>query len=312
MRRVIFMVIPQFEINQAERPLPKGNMVQTNFFNRSFLIACLSSSLLLGVILFTIVYFIGKTGINVFHDVSFKEFFLSIKWEPYENHFGAGSFIIGTLSLTALTLLFTVPISLSIAIFNTQFAPNWLRNILALTLDILVGIPSIVYGYIGLTLLVPFIRDLFNTGLGSGLLAASLVLTLMCIPTVVKITEDSFMAVPNDLKEASYALGSTHIQMIRRVLLPASSSGVTTGIILGMARAIGETMAVVMVIGNTAQLAKSLTMPTSVLTSNIVMEILNVSYDSTWNYALYMMAFILLCISLILIIFIRKLRKKGA
>lgn len=306
------MAIPQVEISQVFRQTQKKTTFQSTIFNRSFLLACFCSSLILGIILFTIVYFIGKTGIQVFHDVSFKEFFLSLKWEPYENHFGAGSFIIGTLSLTALTLLFTVPISLSIAIFNTQFAPVWLRNFLALSLDILVGIPSIVYGYIGLTLLIPFIRDTFQTGLGSGLLAASLVLTLMCIPTVVKISEDSFMAVPNELKDASYALGSTHFQMIRRVLIPASSSGVTTAIILGMARAIGETMAVVMVIGNTAQIAKSLTMPTSVLTSNIVMEILNVSYDSTWNYALYMMAFILLCISLLLIIIIRNLRKKGA
>lgn len=306
------MSIPQIEISQAFRQTKKKTSYQSIIFNRSFLLACFCSSLLLGVILLTIVYFIGKTGIHVFQDVSFKEFFLSLKWEPYENHFGAGSFIIGTLGLTALTLLFTVPISLSIAIFNTQFAPVWLRNFLSLTLDILVGIPSIVYGYIGLTLLIPLIRDTFNTGLGSGLLAASLVLTLMCIPTVVKISEDSFIAVPNELKEASYALGSTHFQMIRRVLIPASSSGVTTAIILGMARAIGETMAVVMVIGNTAQIAKSLTMPTSVLTSNIVMEILNVSYDSTWNYALYMMAFILLCISLFLIIIIRNLRKKGA
>lgn len=307
------MGIPQLETDQQViQATKKRNLYQTTFFNRSFLIACLSSSLLLGIILFAIVYFIGKTGIHVFHDVSFKEFFFSLKWEPNENKFGAASFIIGTFSLTALTLLFTIPISLSIAIFNTQFAPTWLRNILALSLDILVGIPSIVYGYIGLTLLIPFIRTTFNTGLGSGLLAASFVLTLMCIPTVVKITEDSFMAVPTDLKEASYALGSTHIQMIRRVLIPTSASGVTTAIILGMARAIGETMAVVMVIGNTAQLAKSLFMPTSVLTSDIVMEILNVSYDSTWNYALYMMAFILLCISLFLIVVIRNLRKKGA
>jgi phosphate transport system permease protein len=306
------MAIPQVEISQVFRQTQKKTTFQSTIFNRSFLLACFCSSFILGIILFTIVYFIGKTGIHVFHDVSLKEFFLSFKWEPYENHFGAGSFIIGTLSLTALTLLFTVPISLSIAIFNTQFAPVWLRNFLSLSLDILVGIPSIVYGYIGLTLLIPLIRDTFHTGLGSGLLAASLVLTLMCIPTVVKISEDSFMAVPNELKDASYALGSTHFQMIRRVLIPASSSGVTTAIILGMARAIGETMAVVMVIGNTAQIAKSLTMPTSVLTSNIVMEILNVSYDSTWNYALYMMAFILLCISLLLIIIIRNLRKKGA
>jgi phosphate transport system permease protein len=208
-------------------------------------------------------------------------------------------------------MIISVPLSLCIAIFNTQFAPKWLSNYISLALDVLVGIPSIVFGYLGATLLVPFVRNLFHTNIGDGLFSASIVLSLMCIPTIVKITQDSLVAVPNELKEASYGLGSTHTQMIRKVLIPTASSGITTAIILGMARALGETMAVVMVIGNTPQLAKTLTTPTSVLTSNIVMQILDVPFDSTWNEALYMMAFLLLLISLVLIVIIRLLRNKG-
>jgi phosphate transport system permease protein len=269
------------------------------------------SVLLLGFILFSILFFIGKTGILVFKDISFAEFFFSLNWEPYEDHYGAGIFILGTFALTALTLFIAVPVSLMIAIFSAEIAPIWLKNILRPTLDLLVGIPSIVYGYLGITILVPFIRKVTGTSIGEGLLAAAIVLTIMVLPTISRISDDAISAVPKEYREASYALGSTRFQMIIKVLLPAAKQGIVTAIILGMARAIGETMAVVMVIGNTAILPSSLFSPTSVLTSNIVMEILNVQYDSTWNYALYMMAFLLLLISLFLIMIIRKLRVKG-
>ena len=305
------MAIPLLQEELNTNTKKKTSFFQTTIFNRSFLVACITSSLLLGIILLAIVLFIGKTGLLVFKDVSPKHFFFSLKWTPESNHFGSGIFVIGTFCLTALAMLITVPISLCIAIYNSEFAPKWLSNIIGLLLDILVGIPSIVYGYLGATLLVPFIREVLHTDMGDGLLAAALVLSVMCIPTVAKITEDAFLSVPNELKEASFGLGSTHIQMIRRVLIPSSLSGITTAVVLGMARAIGETMAVVMVIGNTAQLAHTLTTPTAVLTSNIVMQIQDVAFDSTWNYALYMMAFLLLCISLILIVIVRKLRNKG-
>ncbi len=134
---------------------------------------------------------------------------------------------------------------------------------------------------------------------------------MMVLPTVTRISDDAICAVPQHLREAGYALGSTKLQVITRIVLPAARPGILTAIILGMTRAIGETMAVVMVIGNTAQFGWDLLTPTSVLTSNIVMQITNVQFDSTWNYALYMMAFLLLFISLVLIIIIRQLRPKG-
>lgn len=279
--------------------------------NNAFRYACLVSALSLGVALFSIIVFISQTGFLVFKDISWKEFFFSATWEPFEEKYGAAVFILGTLYLTFLTLMICTPIALAIAIFIAEIAPTWLKNIMRPMLDLLVGIPSIVYGFLGLTILIPFIRETTGTLVGDGFLAAALVLTMMVLPTVTRISDDAICAVPQHLREAGYALGSTRLQVIMRIVLPAAQPGILTAIILGMTRAIGETMAVVMVIGNTAQFGWDLLTPTSVLTSNIVMQITNVQFDSTWNYALYMMAFLLLFISLVLIIIIRQLRPKG-
>ncbi|WP_108670296.1 phosphate ABC transporter permease subunit PstC [Peribacillus acanthi] len=279
--------------------------------NSVFKILCFISAFLLGLVLLSIVIFIGKTGLLVFKDVSITEYFFSTTWDPYTEKYGAAIFIIGTLSLTALTMVIAVPISLAIAIFIVEIAPGWLKGVIRPLLDLLVGIPSIIYGYLGLTILIPLLMDATGAIMGDGLLAASLVLTLMVLPTIARISDDAIMAVPSELREASYALGSSRFQTIVKVVLPAAKPGILTAIILGMGRALGETMAVVMVIGNTAQFPETLLTPTSVLTSNIVMQILDVQFDSTWNYALYMMAFLLLMISIIMILIVRRIRAKG-
>ncbi|WP_040950917.1 phosphate ABC transporter permease subunit PstC [Gorillibacterium massiliense] len=270
-----------------------------------YLLCILALCFVLGMILIMI----GRTGLLTFGDISLRAF-LSLNWTPEDDQFGAGSLILGTLMLTGLTMLFAVPLSIGIAIFLSVIAPPWVKRLLRPLMDMLVGIPSVVYGYIGLTVIVPIIQRASGENLGDGLLAAALVLTLMILPTVSRISDDAITAVPERYREASYALGSTRLQLITRILLPSASRGIITAVILGMARAIGETMAVVMVIGNTAQLAKSLVMPTAVLTSNIVMQISNVEFNSTWNHALYLMAFLLLLISLLLIIIIRFIRPK--
>jgi phosphate transport system permease protein len=133
----------------------------------------------------------------------------------------------------------------------------------------------------------------------------------MVLPTISRISDDAISAVPNKYRDAAYALGANRFQTVIRVVLPAARSGIMYAVILGMTRAIGETMAVVMVIGNTAQLANSLFTPTAVLTSNIVMQISSVEFDSTWNHGLYMMGFILLAISILMIVAVRMLQKKG-
>ncbi|MCK8488842.1 phosphate ABC transporter permease subunit PstC [Paenibacillus sp. MBLB2552] len=273
-----------------------------NYFLFSILALCL--------VLAMVVFFIGRTAILTFGEVSLAEFFFSLNWTPEEDQFGAALFIINTLSLTALTMVIAVPISVGMAILMAEISPNWLKKIIRPLLDLLVGIPSIVYGYLGLTVLLPFLRELSGEGLGDGLLAAALVLTIMILPTISRISDDAISAVPKKYRDASYALGSTRLQTIFKAVLPAAGRGIVAAIILGMTRAIGETMAVVMVIGNTPQLAKSLFAPASVLTSNIVMQISNVEFESTWNYSLHMMAFLLLLISFALILLIRYVGRK--
>lgn len=279
--------------------------------NRMFRYLCIAAAAFVCLILFLILFLMLRTGVLTFNHISFADFFFSTDWTPENEQYGGLVFIFGTFALTALTLLIAVPLSLMIAIFLSVFVPTWLKNALRPILDLLVGIPSVVYGYLGLTVLIPLIRDVTGTGMGDGLLAAALVLTIMVLPTVSRISDDAISAVPAKFSDASYALGATRFQTVWKVLLPSAKSGIMYAVILGMARAVGETMAVVMVIGNTPQIADSLLKPTSVLTSNIVMQISNVPFDSTWNYALYLMGFLLLLISLLMIVTVRWLQRRG-
>lgn len=282
-----------------------------SFYNRSFKVICIASAIFVCLILFTILFFMGRTGILTFDTVSPFTFFFSSEWAPENDQYGAFIFIFGTFALTFLTMLISVPLSVIIAVFLAEMTPTWLKTMLRPVMDLLVGIPSVVYGFLGMTILIPLLRDLTGTSMGDGLLAAAIVLTIMVLPTISRITDDAIVAVPKKYRDASYALGSTRFQTIVRVVLPAAKSGIMYAVILGMGRAIGETMAVVMVIGNTPQLADELFKPTSVLTSNIVMQISNVPFDSSWNYALYMMGFLLLIISLMMIVLVRLIQRKG-
>ncbi len=291
------------------RMLDRKNRLR--IYNRSFRIVCVASAVFVCLILLSILFFMFRTGILTFRSVPASTFFFSTNWDPENESYGAFLFIFGTVALTALTLAISVPISLFVAVFLSEAAPRWLSNALRPVLDLLVGIPSVVYGFLGLTILIPLLRDITGRQLTDGLLAAAIVLSIMVLPTISRISDDAISAVPAKFKDASYALGATRFQTVFRVMLPSARSGILYGIILGMARAIGETMAVVMVVGNTPQLADSLFKPTSVLTSNIVMQIPNVPFDSTWNYALYLMGFLLLVISLLMIVVIRVLQKKG-
>nr|WP_145046788.1 phosphate ABC transporter permease subunit PstC [Paenibacillus xylanexedens] len=279
--------------------------------NKLFRVICISSALLVCLILLSILVLMLRTGVLTFADVSLKEFFFSTNWDPENEHYGALTFILGTLALTGLTMLFAIPISVIVAVFLAEMTPKWLRQVLRPVLDLLVGIPSVVYGFLGLTILIPWLRELSGNDLADGLLAASIVLTIMILPTISRISDDAISAVPNKYRDAAYALGTNRFQTITRVVLPAARGGITYAVILGMTRAIGETMAVVMVIGNTAQLPNSLFTPTSVLTSNIVMQISSVEFDSTWNRGLYMMGFILLAISILMIVAVRMFQRKG-
>lgn len=270
----------------------------------------IASAFLMTVIILSIIVFVGQQGLLTFTEVSPVEFFLTTKWDPTEGQYGALTFILGSISVTMLAIFFGAPLGLAGAVFMAKIAPPWLREFMRPATDLYVAIPSVVYGYVGLTILVPFVRETFNVSTGFGLFAAAIILSVMILPTIISISEDALRAVPRPLEEASLALGATRWQTIWLVLIPAALPGILTSIILAMARAIGETMAVQMVIGNTPQLAQSLFMPTSTLPSEIVVEMGNTPFGSVWGNAIFLMALVLLVISLAMILIIRRIAQR--
>lgn len=266
----------------------------------------IASAFLMTIIIFSIIFFVGRQGLMTFAQVSPLEFFFGAQWDPTLGKFGALSFIIGSVATTLLSVVIGAPLGLLGAIFLAKVAPVWLKNIMRPATDLYVAIPSVVYGYIGLMVLVPFLRSTFGTTTGFGVLAASLVLAVMILPTILSISTDALNAVPRPLEEASLALGATWWQTMVHVIVPAAAPGILTAIVLAMARAVGETMAVQMLIGNTPQIITSLFTPTATLTSNIVVEMGNTPFGSVWGNALFLMAFVLLLISLGMILLIRR------
>lgn len=275
---------------------------------RYLFVAC---ACLMTVIIVSIILFVGQQGLQTFREVSPAEFFFGSKWDPSDGRYGALSFITGSLAVTVLAVLIGAPIGLAGAIFLAKISPKWLREIVRPATDLYVAIPSVVYGFIGLTVLVPWIRVQFGASTGFGLLAAAIILGIMILPTVISISEDAIRSVPRSLEEASLALGATRWQTIWHVLLPAALPGILTSVILAMARAVGETMAVQMVIGNTPQMPKSLLMPTSTLPSEIVVEMGNTPFGTAWGNSLFLMALVLLILSMLMILVIRRIAPRS-
>lgn len=272
----------------------------------------IASAILVSLIIVSILWFVGNQGLATFREASIVEFFTSSKWSPDTGKFGALTFITGSIATTFIAILIGGPLGLAGAVFLAKIAPPWMRSIMRPATELFAGIPSVVYGYVGITVIVDLIRKTTGSATGFGLLASGIVLSIMILPTVISITEDTLRSLPDTYEEASLALGATRWQTIWRVLVPAASPGILTALILAMARAIGETMAVQMVIGNSPKFPNSLVNPTSTLTSNIVMEMGNTPFGSTWNNALFMMSLILLLISLTLIILVRVAARRGA
>lgn len=250
--------------------------------------------------------YLGYEGLKTFlvDHVSPLEFLFSPTFNPETGHAGSLVYIVGSISITAFAILVGGPFGVAVAIFLSQLAPVRFANALRPAIELLVGIPSVVYGWLGLTLLVPFIRN--HTGSsGYGLLAAGIVLSIMILPTVISLSEDALRSVPGALREGSLALGATRWQTIHRVLLPAARSGIMVAIILGTARAIGETMAVQMVIGNSTILPQGLLSPTSALPTAIVLDMSSAPQGSLLQHSLFSMALLLLLIAMGFILAVR-------
>jgi phosphate transport system permease protein len=220
-----------------------------------------------------ITLFLFQRGLPLFAKTSLADFFFSTKWEPTAAvpHYGILSFILGSVYVTGLSLVFAVPVGLAVGIYLAELAEKKSSKAIRAAVEILAGIPSVIYGLFGIAIISTLTRSLFG-GTGYSLLSASIVLAIMTLPTIINVTEVSLRAVPRELKEGSLALGATHWQTIAKVLIPSARSGIIAGVVLGMGRAIGETMAVLMVGGNAAIMPSGLTGKVRTLTMNIITD----------------------------------------
>ena len=218
-----------------------------------------------------ICYFLFSEGLPAIAEIGPGNFLGGTLWKPLEGLFGILPMIIGSIYVTAGAILIGVPIGLLCAIFMAKFCPAKLYRFLKPAVDLLAGIPSIVYGFFGLVIIVPVMQVLTGTS-GKGVLTASIMLGIMILPTIISVSESSLRAVPESYYEGSLALGATHERSVFFAVLPAAKSGIMAGVILGIGRAIGETMAVVMIAGNQPVIPSSLTSGVRTLTANIVME----------------------------------------
>ncbi len=215
--------------------------------------------------------FLFANGIPAIREIGLFKFLTGMEWKPSKNIYGIFPMIVGSLYVTAGAILIGVPIGILTAVFFVKYCPKKLYRVMKPAVNLLAGIPSIIYGFFGLMVLVPAIQTLFGTS-GKGILTASLLLGMMILPTVINTAESALRAVPAAYYEGALALGATREQGVMRVMIPAAGSGILSGVILGIGRAVGETMAVVMIAGNQAVMPRSIFSGVRTLTANIVLE----------------------------------------
>jgi phosphate transport system permease protein len=243
------------------------HIIRERIIENIFLVcACVS---ILSAAAITVYTFIN--GSPAIFKIGLSDFLLGTEWKPGELKFGILPMILSSVYATLGAVVIGVSIGLFTAIFLAEIAPAWLVRIFKPAIDLLAGIPSVVYGFFGLVVIVPLISKYLG-GVGNSLLAGIVILSIMILPTIVSISETSIRAVPSSYKEGSLALGATHIQTIFKIILPAARSGILAAVVLGIGRAIGETMAVIMVIGNNPIMPDSILQPVRTLTANIVTE----------------------------------------
>ncbi len=257
------------------------------------------------VVVSFILLFLLRDGYPIFVEVGIIPFLFGDTWAPtaVEPLYGILPLIVGTLLVTIGAIVFAVPLSIGCAIYVSELASPRVKNVLKPAIELLAGIPSVVYGFFGLIILTDFIRVTFAIPTGETWLAASILLGIMALPTIISVSEDAISAVPQEFKEGSLAVGATRWQTISRVIVPAALSGIAAAIILGIGRAIGETMAVMMVAGNAAVIPDpiwNVLSPIRTLTATLGIEMGEVSVGSEHYSALFGIAVVLLIITLII------------
>jgi phosphate transport system permease protein len=247
-----------------------------------------------------IFYFLLKEGLPALTEVKFSDL-LAVRWYPIENYFGVLPLITGSIIITVGALAIAFPFGIATAVFISEIAPRWVREILKPLVELLAGLPSVVLGFLGILVLSPFLRVFLDLPTGLTALAGSILLGGIAVPTIISIAEDALDAVPRSYREGAWALGATKWQTIWRVTLPAARSGVLTAVMLGIGRAIGETMTVMMVTGNAPVLAiklSSIVSPVRTMTATIAAEMGEVASGSTHYHVLFFIGIVLFLISL--------------
>jgi len=245
-------------------------------------------------------------------NIAYTDYFAGKEWFPTATpspQFGLLPLLLGTLWVSIGAILLALPFGLAVAIYLAEIADEKVRKILKPLIELLAGIPSVVYGFFGLIVIVPLIRTLFNLDVGETALSGSIVLAIMALPTIITVAEDAIRTTPVAMKESSLALGATHWQTIYRVVIPYASSGIMAAIVLGIGRAIGETMAVLMVTGNAAVIPTKFTEPVRTIPATIAAELGEASIGGMQYQALFLLGAILFVITLLMSIWSEVIRK---
>ena len=295
--------------------MQKSESTKKDSLGRAVSLAALS---LIVIVVVSIFAFVMSRGLSTFfHDgVHVKDFLFGSTWNPSvvnpqtkQPYIGALPMILGSFLVTFLAAIVATPFAIGTSLFMTEIAQKRGAKIMQPIIELLVGIPSVVYGWVGISVLVPFIKNNFG-GMGYSLLSGILVLSLMVLPTIATLCIDAIKTIPQDHIEASYGLGATRWQTIYKVIVPGAKSGILTGVVLGIARAFGEALAVQMVIGNTVKIPDGILSSMSTLTSVITMDMANTVGGTMWNNALWSLALILLIISFGFILLVRFIGKR--
>ncbi len=272
--------------------LSLGRRTTERIIHSIFLITAFTSIM----VLFLIMVFLFVEGLPIFKHVSVSDFLFGHEWYPTDEDdpaFGIWPLIVGSGSVTLLSSLIAIPLGVMTAIYLAEIAPLKIRNIIKPAVEMLAALPSVVIGFFGMVVVAPFLQDTFDIAVGLNLFNASVMLAFMAVPTITSISEDALYSVPTELKEASLALGATHWQSIYKVIVPASLSGISTGVILGMARSIGETMVVLMVAGGAGLLPGSIFDPVRPMPASIAAEMGEAPFHSDHYYALFAIGMVL-------------------
>jgi len=250
------------------------------------------------VVLLLILFFILREGLPFLASYNTGDFFLKSDWYPLSGRYGVLSLLTGSILVTVIALVLAIPMAIGTSIYISEIAPPVVRSIFKILLEILASVPSVVFGFLGIIFLGPWVQSTFGLTTGLNALSAGILLAFMALPTIASVADEAMQAVPRNLREASLALGASRVETILKVTFPAASSGVIAGVMLGLGRAIGETMTVMMVAGGSAQLTLSPFQPVRTMTGTIAAEMGEVVQGDEHYRALFLIGLILFIITL--------------